>query len=86
MLLPDPPRRSQIALRGECQTNASGKCTAVGMAPGDYHAIAVVKDDTDDFRDAALMERLEKVGKAVRVGAGDRKPIQLDVVRLDALN
>jgi hypothetical protein len=53
------------------------------MAPGDYHAIAVVKDDTDDFRDAALMERL---GKAVRVGAGDRKPIQLDVVRLDALN
>jgi hypothetical protein len=86
MLLPDPPRRSQIALRGECQTNASGKCTAVGMAPGDYHAIAVVKDDTDDIRDAALIERLEKVGKAVRVGAGDRKPMQLDVVRLDALN
>jgi hypothetical protein len=82
-LLPDAPRRSQIALRAECQTNASGKCTFLGIAPGEYHAFAVARDDSADFSDPATMESLEKVGKAIIVGQGDRKSMQMGVVRLD---
>jgi hypothetical protein len=82
-LLPDPPRGSQVALRQECRTNASGKCTLLGIAPGDYHVFATASDDSEDFRDPTDMGGLEKVGKAVTVGQGDRKPMQLGVVRLD---
>jgi hypothetical protein len=82
-LLPDPPRRSQIALREECQTNASGKCTLLGIAPGDYHVFAVAADDSENFRDPAVIGGLEKVGKPVTVGKGDRRSMPLDVVRLD---
>jgi hypothetical protein len=82
-LLPDPPRRSQTAMRNQCQTNESGGCTMLGIAPGDYHAFAVTKDDAVDFTDPATMEGLEKAGKAVTVAQGDQKSIQLGVVQTD---
>jgi hypothetical protein len=82
-LLPDPPRRSQNALRAECQTDASGKCTLLGIAPGDYHAFAIAKDDSADFNDPAIMGSLEKVGKAVTVAQGDRTSMQISVGQLD---
>ena len=82
-LLPDPPRRSQKALRAECQTNASGQCTLLGIAPGDYHAFAIANDDSADFGDSTTMEGLEKVGQAVTVAQGDRKPLQLSLAQLN---
>jgi len=82
-LLLDPPRRSQNALSKQCQTNVSGNCTLLGIAPGDYHVFAVARDDSVDFTDPATMEGLEKIGKAVTVAQGDRKSIQLDVVQKD---
>jgi hypothetical protein len=50
-LLPDPPRREQTALYGTCMTDASGVCTLRGIAPGEYHVLAVSKDEGIDFRD-----------------------------------
>ncbi len=79
-LLPDPPRRSAYALRAECQTNASGKCTLLGVAPGDYHAFATSKDDPADFNDPATMESLEKFGKPITVALGDRTSLQIPVI------
>ena len=34
VLLPDPPRQSQLALYGECRTDATGACTLTGVTPG----------------------------------------------------
>src|SRR5205823_14198398 len=48
-LLPDPPRTSQSALRGECRTDASGKCVLLGIAPGDYHAFRLRKGRSGRF-------------------------------------
>jgi hypothetical protein len=36
-----------------------------------------------DLRDPAITEGVEKVGKAITVAEGDRKSLQLDVVRPD---
>jgi hypothetical protein len=82
-LLPDPPRRTQNALRAECQTNASGKCTLLGIAPGDYHAFAIARDDSADFSDPSIMEGLEKVGKGITVAQGDRTSMQISVVQFN---
>jgi hypothetical protein len=82
-LLPDPPRRSDIALRAECQTDASGKCSLLGIAPGDYHAFAIAGDDSADFNGPTTMESLEKTGKAVTVAQGDRKSIQIGLLQSD---
>jgi protocatechuate 3,4-dioxygenase beta subunit len=82
-LLPDPPRRSQVALRAECHTDAAGKCTLLGVAPGDYHAFTYGKDDSADFRDPDTMARIEKLGIAVSVALGDKKPVQFQIVQLD---
>lgn len=73
-LLPDPPRRSQLALHAECQTDASGKCSLLGVAPGDYHAFAIAKDDSLD------LENPDKPGNAVTVVLGDHKSLQLALV------
>lgn len=83
VLLPDPPRRSQLALHAQCQADASGKCVLLGVAPGDYLAFAYDSAEPIDYRDPETMARLEKSGKAVAVKQGDRVSVKLVSVDLD---
>jgi hypothetical protein len=82
-LLPDSPRTAQIALRSGCQTDASGKCVLLGIAPGDYHAFAFAKEDQVDFSDPEVRVSLDKAGKAVSVVHGHQQPMQLNVLQLE---
>jgi protocatechuate 3,4-dioxygenase beta subunit len=80
MLIPDPPRRTQPALSGSCNTDASGTCTVVGITPGEYHLFAFTKEQGIDVRDAEVMKDLEKHGKPVKIAEGDQQKIELTVV------
>ena len=82
-LLPDQPRREQVALYGNCVTDASGACTLRGITPGEYHALAVSKDSGIDFRDPNITKEFEKQTKAVKVAEGDLQSVEIEVVRDD---
>ena len=82
ILLPDPPRRAQRALRGDCTTEASGGCNIRGIAPGDYHAFAFAANPHSvpvDLDDATIKE-IEKYGKSVTVGAGQQAQLTLEPI------
>ena len=82
-LLPDEPRREQAALYGNCITDARGVCTLRGIAPGEYHALAVSKDLGIDFRDPNITREFEKQAKAVKVAEADLQSVEIEVVRDD---
>jgi hypothetical protein len=81
VLLPDSPHRSHLALREECQTDASGKCVLLGVAPGSYHAFAFAKEDRPDFHDPDAVAGLGTGGEAVTVAQGDKKLVQLEIIQ-----
>ncbi len=83
LMRPDPPRRSQPALRAECQADASGKCTLSGIAPGDYHAFAFRRGDSVDFRDPETVAMLKDMGTVVSLAQGEQKSVKLTVTQLD---
>jgi hypothetical protein len=81
VVLPDPPRRSQLALYGDCRTDATGACTITGVAPGNYHVFAWPPSDEErDYRDPERLAELEKLGKAIKVAEGDRRKLALQAV------
>ena len=79
ILLPDPPRRAQRALRGDCTTEASGGCDLRGIAPGDYHAFAFVNNSPLDVDETTIKE-IEKFGKSVTIAAGGQAQLTLEPV------
>jgi protocatechuate 3,4-dioxygenase beta subunit len=76
VLIPDPPRERQLALMGECRTDAKGTCAILGVAPGDYHVYAFPAD-MEAQRDADAMKAFEQYGKAVKIGEGERREVQV---------
>jgi hypothetical protein len=76
-LVPDAPRRPQMALYGECKTDAAGACSLLGMAPGKYRAFAFAQERQIDFRDPAVTADIEDLGMAVNIAEGERQEIQL---------
>jgi len=76
-LVPDAPRRGQMALYADCKTDASGACSMLGVAPGSYHAFAFAEERQVDFRDAAAMADIEDSGKAVSIAEGERQGVEL---------
>ena len=82
-LVPDAPRRAQMALYGECKTDAGGTCRLIGMAPGSYRAFAFTEERRIDFRDAAATTDIEDLGKTVSIVEGGRQAIQLTPVPED---
>jgi hypothetical protein len=80
-LTPDQPRQEQVALHGNCVTDARGMCTLRGITPGEYHALAVSKDSGIDFRDPNITKEFEKQTKAVKVVEGDVQDVEIEVVR-----
>lgn len=76
-LVPDAPRRAQMALYGECKTDASGTCSLVGMAPGNYRAFAFADERQIDFRDSVATTDIEDLGKAINIAEGDHQAVEL---------
>ena len=79
-LVPDAPRRAQMALYRECKTDASGACQLIGMAPGGYRAFAFAEERQIDFRDEGATTDIEDLGKTVSLAEGDRQAIDLTPV------
>jgi protocatechuate 3,4-dioxygenase beta subunit len=79
ILLPDPPRRAQRALRGDCTTEASGGCEIRGIAPGDYHAFAFANNAPFDLDETTIKE-IEKYGKSVTIAAGGQAQLTVQPV------
>jgi hypothetical protein len=79
-LLPDPPRRGQMALHAECEADASGKCTLLGVAPGAYHGFAFTSEPQIDFRRPEATKDFEDAGKAVKVAESDTQQLALSPV------
>jgi protocatechuate 3,4-dioxygenase beta subunit len=77
VLIPDPPRERQLALMGECRTDANGTCAIQGIAPGDYHVYAFPADMAIEWQDPNAMKAFEKNGKSVKVGEGERRDVQV---------
>lgn len=80
-LVPDAPRRAQMALYGECKTDASGACGLLGVAPGKYRVFAFAEERQLDFRDPAATTDIEDSGKAVNVAEGERQNVEVTPVR-----
>jgi len=78
-LLPDAPRRDQMALYGTCVTDPRGSCTLLGVPPGEYHAFAFAAEAGLDLRDPESTKDLEKQAKAVKVAEGDHVSVELEV-------
>ena len=77
LLVPDPPREHQIALAGNCRTDAEGACSILGITPGDYHAYAFPQSMEIDQRDPTALKPFEKYGKAVTFSEGERRDLPL---------
>jgi hypothetical protein len=79
-LVPDAPRRAQMALYGECKTGASGLCSLLGVAPGSYRVFAFAEERRLDFRDPSATTDIEDSGKAISVAEGERQDVELNPV------
>jgi hypothetical protein len=79
MLLPDHPHGDE-GFKSGCRADARGTCTARGIAPGEYHAFALAKDDVPVAHDTERMKAIEKYGKAVVIGPSGRVQLQLQPV------
>ncbi len=80
-LVPDAPRRAQMASYGECKTDASGACTLLGVAPGSYRVFAFAEETRQlDFRDPSATADIEDSGKAVNIAEGERRNVELTAV------
>jgi hypothetical protein len=80
VLIPDPPKERQLALMGDCRTDANGACTISGITPGDYRVYAFPADAEIDQRDPSAMKAFEAYGKAVKIGESERHEAQIKAV------
>jgi hypothetical protein len=76
-LVPDPPRRTQMALYADCKTDATGACGMLGVAPGSYRAFAFAGETQLDFRDPTATADIEDSGKSIVVAESEQKSIAL---------
>jgi hypothetical protein len=80
LLVPDPPRQHQLALNGNCRTNANGTCTISGITPGAYHAYAIPTDTEVDLRDPESLTPFRRHGNPVALNEGERVQLRLTAI------
>jgi hypothetical protein len=85
-LMPDGPANSKAALQASCRTDALGKCTLMGIAPGGYHAFAFTKTDTVDLYDPEVAGVLKDKGTPVVASESEHKAMQIQVLDSDQDN
>jgi hypothetical protein len=83
LLAPDAPRQRQMALFGECRTNADGACRIAGIAPGEYHVYAFSGGTQIDRRDPDALKPFEKYGEAVKFAEGERTQVNLKIAPIE---
>ena len=79
-LIPDAPQERQLAVFGDCRTDANGTCEIQGIAPGEYHVYAFPSEMDTGARDAGAMKAFEAYGKALKVAEGEKRSVQLKAV------
>ncbi len=62
--------------------SATGRFGFPAQRPGEYLVAALSADEVPAFPDAPFFERLSKMAERVVLGAGDRRTVELHVVRL----
>ena len=83
MVVPDPPKQRQLALFGECRTQADGTCKITGITPGEYHVYAFPAGGEVDRRDPDAFKPFEKYGEAMKFAEGERKPVNLKTAPIE---
>jgi hypothetical protein len=83
MVVPDAPKKRQLALFGECRTKADGTCKITGITPGEYHVYAFPAGTEIDRRDPDAFKPFEKYGEAVKFAEGERKPVNLKTAPIE---
>jgi hypothetical protein len=80
VLVPAPSRRQNASLYKTATSNANGKFTMIGVAPGDYKLFAWEDVPNGAWQNAEFMTNYEVLGTAVKVAPGIRNDIQLRVI------
>jgi len=79
--VPDERRRGQISLLKFTSTDASGRFTLTGVAPGNYKLFAL--EDASGYDDPDLFQPLENRGESVSIREGSRETRQLKLIPAD---
>jgi hypothetical protein len=80
VLVPAPSRRQNASLYKTAMSNATGKFTLSGVAPGDYKLFAWEDVPNGAWQNAEFMTNYEVLGTAVRIAPGIRNDIQIRVI------
>lgn len=58
-------------------TNANGVFEIGSLPPGDYFAVAIPEDDSDDWRDPKVLDALARIATTVTILEGEHRMIEL---------
>jgi hypothetical protein len=50
------------------------------VTPGEYHVFAFATESDLDFRDPDSLKDLEKYGKAIKIGEGEKLKVEVGVI------
>ena len=80
VLVPEPARRSQARLYKETTSDQYGQFVLRGIPPGDYKLFAWEQVESGAYYDPEFLKPYEDRGEAVRVAAGSRQTVQLQLI------
>jgi hypothetical protein len=83
LAVPDAPRQRQLALYGECRTEAAGTCKILGITPGEYHVYAFPSGNEIDRRNPDALKAFEKFSEPMKLAEGQRKPMKLKTAPIE---
>jgi len=63
-------------------TNARGEFGISSLPPGEYYAVAIPEDDSDNWRDPETLDALARVATTVTIGEGEHRTIELHTQRV----
>jgi hypothetical protein len=58
---------------------ASGSTTTMTLPPGDYYAIAIREEDTNEWMDPKFLEQLTRSASRVTIGDGQHATVDLEM-------
>ena len=86
VLIPEGGRRMWESEYPSGKIDSSGHFAIQGIAAGDYRAFAWEDEYSVAYREAGVMEAIEKQGTRLRLEEGDRKTVKLNWIRAQGKN
>jgi hypothetical protein len=86
VLIPEDPRRMRENEYPSGKIDSSGHFTIHGIAAGDYRAFAWEDQYSVAYREAGVMEAIEKQGTRVHLEEGDKRTVKLNLIPAQAGN